>query len=62
MDEDAELPENLTLNEGTIGFEEYVRWSQGASWSEQLLVRDERDREARRLARLYGTLGAGSVR
>ena len=37
-----------------VDFQEYVRWSQGASWSEQLLVRDDRDREARRLARVYG--------
>lgn len=37
-----------------VDFKEYVRWCQGASWSEQLLVRDDRDREARRLARVYG--------
>lgn len=56
------LPENLALkyaqmdSDGNrvVDFQEYVRWSQGASWSEQLLVRDDRDREARRLARVYG--------
>jgi len=51
------LPKKSTTPPATetkVDFQEYVRWSQGASWSEQLLVRDDRDREARRLARVYG--------
>lgn len=62
MTEGETLPENLALkypqmdSDGNrvVDFKEYVRWCQGASWSEQLLVRDSRDREARRLARVYG--------
>lgn len=62
MTEGEMLPENLALkypqmdSDGNrvVDFKEYVRWCQGASWSEQLLVRDDRDREARRLARVYG--------
>eukprot|EP00435_Cladocopium_sp_Y103_P059234 s274_g21.t1 len=62
MTENEMLPENLALkypqmdSDGNrvVDFKEYVRWCQGASWSEQLLVRDDRDREARRLARVYG--------
>lgn len=60
--EDEPLPQNLALKYSqmdadgnrVVDFKEYVRWSQGASWSEQLLVRDERDREARKLARQHG--------
>lgn len=62
MTEGEMLPDNLALkypqmdSDGNrvVDFKEYVRWCQGASWSEQLLVRDDRDREARRLARVYG--------
>jgi len=60
--EDEPLPENLAVkyaqmdHDGNhvVTFREYVRWSQGASWSEHLLVRDERDRESRRLAKKHG--------
>jgi len=60
--DDEPLPENLALKYSqmdmdgnrVVDFKEYVRWSQGASWSEHLLVRDDRDREARRLARKLG--------
>eukprot|EP00439_Symbiodinium_sp_Y106_P071246 s657_g12.t1 len=62
LKDDEPLPANLAVkyaqmdNDGNslVDFKEYVRWCQGASWSEHLLVRDERDRESRKLSRKLG--------
>jgi len=57
MDEKEEIPSELTkfLGEGdSIGFEDYLKWSYLAQYSEPMLVTDPQERHLRLLARENG--------